>query len=294
MNTRRFPTVWDAIRRPPARAMICRLHRIHYEPDSRRSSLLLLHGFPDSEHMYDDYVTPEERRQDWLRGRSIYAIALPNRRTNPNRPSLSDLWQRRLEREVAALIDIVIAASPTGKVVIIAHDWGATFVWARVRQRPDLPIERMVALSVGSSFRYNFGEHGIGALGWLYGMLFGLPYYLPPARFFMAAILMLGGYRAPDAHNAAYDSFYYWDWPLTLLRLPLRLTGYGQQPPFTDIRFPVLFIRCPLDRIATTASFEQTLRQRADCIVHMTANPHWFPEQRSAEVLEFVRSFLTR
>ncbi len=292
MREQHFPTFWDALREPAAKQLRCQLRRVHYEPNSRRSPLLLLHGFPDSEHMYDAYVTPLERQQDWLRGRSIYAIVLPNRRTNPNWPSLHDLWHKRLEREVAALIDVVIAASPTGKVVIVAHDWGATFVWARVRQRPDLPIERMVALSVGSSFRYDCSEHGIGALWWLYGILFGLPYYLPPARFLTAAMLMLGGYRAPDAHNAAFDSFHYWDWPINLVRLPLRLIGYGQQPPFTDIRFPVLFMRCPIDRIASTSSFEQVLQQRADCIVHITTNPHWFPEQRPEEVLALVRSFL--
>lgn len=287
-----FPTFWDALHRPPARQLRCRLRRIHHEPASRRSPLLLLHGFPDSEQMYDAYITPAEREQDWLRGRSIYAIVLPNRRTNPNWPSLRDLWHGRLAREVAALIDVVIAASPTGKVTMMAHDWGATFTWMRVRQRPDLPIERMVALSVGSSFRYDVGEHGVGALWWLYGVLFGLPYYLPLARFFMAAALIAGGYRAPDADKAAYDSFHYWDWPLTLARLPWRLAGYRQLPPFTDIRFPVLFIRSPLDRIASTAGFEQALRQRPDCVVHLTDNPHWFPEQRPAEVLRLVRSFL--
>ncbi|OAN47243.1 hypothetical protein A6A03_00415 [Chloroflexus islandicus] len=287
-----FPTFWQALRRPPARRMLCQLKWIHHEPASRRSPLLLLHGFPDSEHMYDAYVTPAERQQDWLRERNIYAIALPNRRTNPNWPSLHDLRHERLAREVAALIDVVIAASPTGKVVIMAHDWGATFTWAHVRQQPDLPIERMVALSVGSSFRYDWGEHGVRALWWLYSILFGLPYYLPIARFFTAAMLMAGGYRAPDAHNAAYDSYHYWHWPLTLVQTPWRLVGYGQQPPFTDIRFPVLFIRSPLDRIASTAGFEQALRQRPDCVVHLTGNPHWFPEQRPEEVLALVRTFL--
>ncbi|WP_298820613.1 alpha/beta fold hydrolase [Chloroflexus sp.] len=292
MTIKPFPTFWTALRQPPACRLLCRLRRIHDHPDSHRSPILLIHGFPDSERMFDTYVTPDERKRDWLRGRNIYAIALPNRRTNPSWPSLADLRRGRLAREVAALIDAVIAASPTGKVVIIAHDWGATLTWALVRRRPDVPIEKMVALSVGSSFRYDWAEHGLRALAWLYSVLFGLPYYLPPARHLTAAMLMLGGYRAPDAANAACDSFHYWDWPLTLMRLPLRLIGYGRQPPFTDIRFPVLFMRCPLDRIASTAGFELALQQRPDCQVHLTANPHWFPEQRPEEVLRLIRPFL--
>ncbi|MGB9738713.1 MAG: alpha/beta fold hydrolase [Chloroflexus sp.] len=150
----------------------------------------------------------------------------------------------------------------------------------------------MVALSVGSSFRYDWGEHKWRALWWLYGIVFGLPYYLPPVKHLTAALLMIGGYRAPDAHRAAYDSFHYWDWPLTVLRLPWRLAGCGRQAPFTDIRFPVLFIRCPLDRIASTAGFEQVLLQRPDCVVQLTTNPHWFPEQRPDEVLALLRRFL--
>ncbi|MEF3273566.1 MAG: alpha/beta hydrolase [Chloroflexus sp.] len=292
MRKRPFPTFWIALRQPPTRRLLCQLRRIEVLPENRRSPLLLLHGFPDSEHIFDAYVTPREREQAWLRGRNIYAIALPNRRTNPNWPSLSDLRRRRLAREVAALIDIVIAASPTGKVVIIAHNWGATLTWDLVRQRPDLPIERMVALSVGSSFRYDWGEHGLRALAWLYSVVFGLPYYLPLARYVTAASLVLGGYRAPDVIDAAFDSFHYWDWPLTLAQFPLRLAGYGQQPPFTDIRFPVLFIRCPLDRIASTAGFEQMLQQRPDCQIYLTDNPHWFPEQRPEEILAVIRPFL--
>lgn len=288
-------TYWSARSRPPAQRLLCRLERPHHEPGATRSPALFVHGFPDSPAMFDAYHTPEERAQPWLRGRSVYTLALPNRHDNlSGLPSLSDLRGGRLSREFAALVDAVIAASPTGRLVLVAHDWGATFGWELVRRRPDLPLEAMVALSVGSSFRYDVWEHGPSALLWLYNCVFGLPYYLPmgAARRLQSAGLRLAGYRSPTVGDAYLDSFHYWDWPQRLARLPARLLGVGAQPGFTDIRFPVLYVRTALDRIATTAAFERHLRGAPGSrVVHEPDLNHWFPEQRPDVLLREIRAF---
>lgn len=288
-------TFWSSWHRPASRRLLCRLDRVVHEPDASRSPVLLIHGFPDSPEMFAAYHTPAERRQPWLAGRSIYTLAFPNRQSHRAAwPSLRDLADGRLRREFAALVDLVIAASPTGQVLIIAHDWGATYTWELVRNRPDLPIERLVSLSVGSSFRYDLAEHGLGAFAWLYNSIFGLHYYLPcaPVRWLLAAALTVAGYRSPSIDAVAYDSYHYWDWPLRLLRLPFRLLGLGRQPAFTDIRFPVLFIRSAMDRIASTAAFEAHLRGRADCrVVLLEGVSHWFPEQQSELALAEIQQF---
>lgn len=246
--------------------------------------------------MYAAYHTPAERAQPWLAGRSIYTLAFPNRQSHlTDGPSWRDLAEGRLDREFAALVDVVIAASPTGRLIIVAHDWGATYTWGLVRRRPDLPIEGLVSLSVGSSFRYDLAEHGPRALAWLYNSIFGLPYYLPvaPVRRLLALAIATAGYQSASIDAVAYDSYHYWDWPLRLLTLPLRLAGVGRQPAFTDIRFPVLFIRSMMDRIATTAAFEAHLRERADSrVVVLDQMNHWFPEQHSGVVLEEIRRFI--
>jgi pimeloyl-ACP methyl ester carboxylesterase len=289
-------TNWSAQKRRAAQQLLCQLDRIHHEPGAMRSPVLFIHGFPDSPAMYAAYHTPFERSQPWLHGRSIYTLAFPNRQSNPSPlPSRHDLRTGRLQREFNALVQAVIAASPTGKIVLVAHDWGATYTWALIRSRPDLPVEALVSLSVGSSFRYDLGEHGSGALTWLYNILFGLPYYLPiPAtRRLLDQALQVAGYTSSTRHLAFGDSYHYWDWPQRLALLPLRLLGWGAPPIFTDIRFPVLFMRSAMDRIATTAGFEDHLRERADCRVHILEGVnHWFPEQHAERVLQEIRQFI--
>lgn len=288
-------TFWRALRRPPARRLLCRLTRVHQEPAAWRSPALFVHGFPDSPAMFAAYHTEAERGRPWLRGRSVYTLAFPNRHDNlEGLPALRDTLGGRLRREFEALVDAVIALSPTGRLLLVAHDWGATYSWELVRRRPDLPLEAMASLSVGSSFRYDLGEHGPRALLWLYSSIFGLPYYLPlsSARALQARALALAGYRSPSIAAAHLDSFHYWDWPLRAAALPLRLLGAGAAAPFTDMRFPVLYIRSGLDRIATTRAFEGHLRGRADCrvVIHGGLN-HWYPEQHPGVVLDELRAF---
>ncbi|WNG30114.1 alpha/beta hydrolase [Cystobacter fuscus] len=277
--------------------MYCMLEHLHEEPDATRSPLVLLHGFPDSPRMYDAYVRAGEREQPWLRGRAIYAIAFPNRLTHPHFPKLGELVGDVLREEVARLFDDLAAASPTGKLVVIAHDWGATYTWAYARERhPQAPIEKLVALSVGSSFRYDLGEHGLRALGWFYALFFSLPYYVRVPllqRAVSEAIQRSAGYRGERADQLHQDCYHYWHGPLWLVRWPFALLGAEYQKPYTDFPFPVLYIRSPFDRMASTDAFERTVREREDCRFRLFEDVnHWFPEQHAERVLAEVRTFL--
>lgn len=264
-------------------------------PGATRSPAVFLHGFPDSPEMYAAYVTEAELAAPWLAGRSVYLYAFPNRRTNPDYPTWRELAGGVMAREFEALLDGLVAESPTGKLVLVAHDWGATHAWRWARARGGAGIERMVALSVGSSFRYDVVEHGFGAFTWLYGLWFCLSWYVPFLRRTVArTIVTSGGYRADDWAELGRDAYPYWDRPSLLWTILLQsLFFLFYRKEYVDFPFPVLYLRSGFDRIASTRAFERTLRARPDCrIVLFPDWNHWFPEQHADAVLHEVRAFL--
>ena len=260
-----------------------------------KSPVVFIHGFPDSPAMFSAYYAPTERARPWLSGRGIYTYAFPNRHDNPNFPPLAELARGVIAREFDQILDGLAAQSPTGKLVILAHDWGATHTWRWARARKNPPIEKLVAFSVGSSLRFDVFEHGLNAFTWLYGLLFCSPWYLPFLRRPVArAIMRSAGYRSETALDLWQDAYHYWDRPSLLLTLlPQALFFLFYRHEYLDFPFPVLYMRTPLDRIASTAAFERALLARPDCrlILYPEYN-HWFPEQHSAVVLPEVRAFI--
>ncbi|MGJ3241090.1 MAG: alpha/beta fold hydrolase [Anaerolineae bacterium] len=273
--------------------MYCQLLPIREIPAAVRSPIIFIHGFPDSPEIFADYHTPHEQAQDWLQGRNIYAIEFPNRHTRPNFPPLLALISGQMRCEFAEHLTHLIADSPTGQVIPIAHDLGATYTWRYIRQQGGAGIERFVSLSVGSSFRYDIWEHGASAITWLYSLIYILPYYLPFApfrRMLAQALTQTAGYQSDSAEKVYQDVFHYWYAPLWLVRFPIFFIPL---PDYTAFDFPVLFIRSEWDRIASTNAFERTLAQRADSRVLVWEEvTHWFPEQQSQRVLTEIRSFL--
>lgn len=275
--------------------MYAKLTCLYDAGETGKSPALFVHGFPDSPAMYAAYTAETERRQPWLAGRSIYTYAFPNRHDNPNFPPLAELAGGVMAREFDETLDTLARQSPTGKLVILAHDWGATQTWRWARGHQNPPIEKLVAFSVGSSFRYDVFEHGLNAFTWLYGIWFGSAWYLPFLRQAVAkSIVGAAGYRSETAMELWRDAYHYWDRPSLLLTiLPQALLFLFYKPEYLDFPFPVLYLRTRLDRIASTAAFERHIQSRPDCkfIVYEQYN-HWFPEQHSAVVLPEVRAFL--
>jgi len=274
--------------------MYCKLECLREASD--RSPVIFIHGFPDSPLMFAAYVTPEEQAQPWLQGRGIYTIAFPNRFTNPNYAPLGALVSGVLQREIDQLLQQRIQESPTGKIILIAHDWGATCSWKFIRTHGTAGIEKMVSLSVGSSFRFDLAEHGPRAFVWLYSALFGSPYFVPIKayqRWVLRTIMKYAGYQTTNVETFYKDCYHYWYGFVRLLAVPTDLLGLRYRPGYTDFTFPVLYIRTPFDRIASTAAFEKAVSTRPDCRyrVYEDAN-HWFPEQHSDRVLQEIRSFI--
>lgn len=277
--------------------MYCQVTRIR--EDGTRSPVVFLHGFPDSPRMFQAYYAEQEQAQPWLQGRGIYTVAFPNRFTNPNYPPLGALIGGVLQHEIDQILAERIAASPTGQIVVIAHDWGATRSWSFIRRQGaagNQPIEKMVSLSVGSSFRFDLGEHGLRALGWTYSALFGSPAFIPIRayrRLVAWIIIRFGGYQSDNLETFHRDCYHYWYGLVRLLAVPTDLLGLRYRPGYTGFTFPVMYLRSPFDRIATTAAFERAVQERADCRYRLYADAnHWFPEQQAERVLEEIRTFL--
>lgn len=223
-----------------------------------RSPVVFAHGFPDSPLIFRAYCAAKEQSQPWLSGRPIYTIAFPNRHTHRKMPSLLDLIRRKVYAEFGDALLKLMQASPTGQIVLVAHDWGSTYCWDFIRSHPRISnsgVEFFVALSVGSSFRYDLGEHGLRAFQWLYSSILCLAYYVPlyPLQWLLWKMLeVAAGYRAQTAPNA-YDAWHYWFGPLEVLRAPVDLLGLTRQKTFLEYTFPLLYIRSRwADRIAVS------------------------------------------
>lgn len=200
-----------------------------------RSPAIFIHGFPDSSHIFTSYF---EQTESWLKLRDLYTLSFTNSHSHsvpyvklPNekivaRPSnyryrLSSESERELEncmnapptlyelfsglprRHFRAALLEVINDSPTGKIVIIAHDWGARYTWEFLREYEEVAsdcVEFLVSLSVGSSIRYDVFEHGLKAFMWFYDILLCLPYYYPTKFWLQTFVLRLlqkfAGYQA--------------------------------------------------------------------------------------------------
>ncbi len=275
--------------------MYAKLTCVYDAGKTDKSPIVFVHGFPDSPKMFEAYFSEAERDQPWLQGRSLYTYAFPNRHDNPNFPELAVLMGGVMSREFDETMDVLSWKSPTGRLIFVAHDWGATHTWRWARGRGYPPIEKMVALSVGSSFRYDVFEHGLNAFTWLYGIWFGSAWYIPFLRRLVArSIESAAGYRSKTALDLWKDTYHYWDRPsLFLTILPQALFFLFYKPEYLDFHFPVLYLRTEMDRIASTAAFERKIRSRPDCrlVIYEQFN-HWFPEQHSDVVLAEVRAFL--
>ena len=276
----------------------CHLELHHTPGQPTRSPLLFLHGFPDSPEMWSAYLAAAREGAEWANGRSLYTLAFPNRQTRPAPiPSWRELRHGVLADELAEAIAQLATESPTGKIIPIGHDLGATYIWQYVRQRGgQVPIEKLVALSVGSSFRYDLWEHGLNAFTWLYQIPYILPYTLrlPALQKLLAYLLVnIAGYRSERSADVWRDTYHYWDGWLWPLRLTFYLLGAAYQPAFLNFDFPVLYMRSKIDRIATTRAFETAVKTRPDCrYALLDGVNHWFPEQQPQLVLAELATFL--
>jgi pimeloyl-ACP methyl ester carboxylesterase len=101
--------------------------------------VLLLHGFPDSSHVWRHQVPA-------LVDRGFRAIA-PDLRGFGESDRPEDVEAYRLRHSVADVV-AVLDALDVARADVVGHDWGAGLAWAVAAFVPDR-VQRLVVLSVG-------------------------------------------------------------------------------------------------------------------------------------------------
>jgi pimeloyl-ACP methyl ester carboxylesterase len=102
-------------------------------------AVLLLHGFPDSSHLWRHQVPA-------LAGAGLRVIA-PDLRGFGASDRPERVEDYRISRSVADLL-AVLDALGVERARVAAHDWGAGVAWLLAALHPDR-VERLVAMSVG-------------------------------------------------------------------------------------------------------------------------------------------------
>ncbi len=101
--------------------------------------VLLLHGFPDSWHLWRDQIAA-------LAGNGFRVIA-PDLRGHGGSDRPEDVTAYRMPLLISDVVS-VLANFGVEKAAVVGHDWGAALAWSLTFRRPDL-VDRLTALSVG-------------------------------------------------------------------------------------------------------------------------------------------------
>jgi pimeloyl-ACP methyl ester carboxylesterase len=109
------------------------------EGDRSAPAVLLVHGFPDSSHLWRHQIAA-------LTDAGLRAIA-PDMRGFGASDKPVDVESYRLTRAVADLVAILDALD-VDRARVVGHDWGAAVAWILAALHPDR-VERLVAMSVG-------------------------------------------------------------------------------------------------------------------------------------------------
>jgi pimeloyl-ACP methyl ester carboxylesterase len=112
---------------------------VHDHGDPADPPVLLVHGFPDSSHLWRHQV-------EALTGAGLRAIA-PDMRGFGASDRPESVEDYRLTRAVADLV-AVLDTLELRTVKLVGHDWGAGVAWVFAALHADR-VERLVAMSVG-------------------------------------------------------------------------------------------------------------------------------------------------
>lgn len=112
---------------------------LHVEQEGAGPAVLLLHGFPDSVHLWRGQIPALAEA-----GHQTIAFDLRGFGRS-DRPADVDAYRIELSvRDAMAVLDSIGVERAT----VVGHDWGAVVAWALAAAAPER-VERLVALSVG-------------------------------------------------------------------------------------------------------------------------------------------------
>jgi pimeloyl-ACP methyl ester carboxylesterase len=136
----------------------------HVMDEGQGPPVLLLHGFPDSSHLW--------RRQIPVLTRAGYRVIAPDLRGfgESDRPgSVEDYALPVVIGDLIGILDTLDVEQAT----VVGHDWGAVLAWTLAAMIPDR-VERLVALTVGHPNGFFADPIGQRRLSW-YVLFFLFP-----------------------------------------------------------------------------------------------------------------------
>src|SRR6201992_202732 len=98
--------------------------------------VLMLHGFPDTAHTWDD-LRPR------IAAKGYRAVSPFMRGYHPTEVPDRDPDQETLTRDVLALIDLLVA----GEAIVIGHDWGASAAYGSAALGPE-QVKKLFVLAI--------------------------------------------------------------------------------------------------------------------------------------------------
>lgn len=253
--------------------------RVRVEGPPGAPCVLLLHGWPDDLHLWDETVAALSGRYRCLR------FTLPgfDATRAPRAVSVARMLQ---------LIDTVLdACAPGERVTLLLHDWGCAFGYEYAARRPGR-VARVVGVDVG--------DHGSEELARAQGprgrrMVFGYQVWL-------ALAWKIGG-RVGDAMAR---------WMARKLRCPVpaakihasmgypyamrwfgSVGGFGGLAPVQALRCPTLFLYGTRKYFMFhSPEWERALAARPGCAVQALKTGHWVMLNQPDAFRDAVRSWL--
>lgn len=138
---------------------------LHVVVDGAGPTILLLHGFPDTHHLWR-HVAPQ------LVASGFRVVMLDQRGYGQSDAPVA-VSAYTIDKIASDVIEVLKSLGVTEKVRLVGHDWGAFIGWFLCMNYPDR-FERFVAVSVGHPLAYR----NAGAAQWLkawYVIMFQIP-----------------------------------------------------------------------------------------------------------------------
>lgn len=261
--------------------------------------LLFLHGFPECWLAWE--------RQLAAFSRSYRAVALDLRGYNlSDKPSQTSAYA--LPRIVDDIRRVIDHLTPSGRAILVGHDWGGLAGWTLARESPEL-LSKLVIINAPHPvlFYRELKQKWAQRIASSYAGFFQLPGVAEATlrAFDFAALrkMVYGTSSKPRAFTPALRHAYRqaWNQPgaltagLNYYRNPRALQSLLKQPPGWLIHVPTLVLWGERDPALLTGNLDGLDHLVPDLAVkrHPTAT-HWIVHEEPQWVNESLREFIER
>lgn len=258
------------LRRPGSQPRHATLSELVFEPETKRSgtTIVCLHGWPDSMHMWTEFAQRQIRR-----GHRVVSLGLPGFCGEPVTEGYG------FDALATALRTTLAKERESGRVVLAVHDWGAVIGLHAVTQEPT-SCERTLVLDVGRA-RPKVGPGELMTVAYQSYLAFAQLLGGVAGTFMARILLRMLGYRGRPVTEVTGDMGYPY-------RHMLRRIRTGTAGPFVA----PLTEHPPMQFVYATqkpAMFHDRemlahLRATPHCEVHELECTHWILSEKLDEL----------